>query len=155
MTFLAHGWHLGYTGEPLINESTEAWKFGPVIPRVYFAFQGFGKNPITEPYSYGFESLSSHIASTESEQDTISKVTKGLLNGVYQQYSKYTAAQLSTLTHQPGSPWDQVTKRYLSKGLEIPRSLVISDGVIKDYYRQKVEVNNARGNDQRRTPPSR
>ena len=31
LVYLAHGWQLGWDGEPLINEPVEAWTYGPVI----------------------------------------------------------------------------------------------------------------------------
>ena len=39
LVYFAHGWHLGRTGQPLINRPVEAWKYGPVIPEVYDAFR--------------------------------------------------------------------------------------------------------------------
>jgi uncharacterized phage-associated protein len=35
LVYIAHGWYLGLTGEPLINEPPEAWQYGPVIPSLY------------------------------------------------------------------------------------------------------------------------
>ena len=31
MTFLAHAWHLGHTGQPLIHQEVVDWVYGPVI----------------------------------------------------------------------------------------------------------------------------
>ncbi|MCB0375635.1 MAG: DUF4065 domain-containing protein, partial [Sinomicrobium sp.] len=46
LVYIAHGWHLGITDNALIDENPEAWKYGPVIPRIYHEFKKFGKNPI-------------------------------------------------------------------------------------------------------------
>ena len=46
LVYIAHGWHLGITNNALIDENPEAWKYGPVIPRVYHTFKKFGKNPV-------------------------------------------------------------------------------------------------------------
>ena len=36
--YIAHGWYLAYADRALICHRVEAWKHGPVIPKVYFAF---------------------------------------------------------------------------------------------------------------------
>ena len=40
LVYYAHAWHLAFLGQPLIREEVQAWKFGPVIPDVYFNIQG-------------------------------------------------------------------------------------------------------------------
>ena len=35
LAYIAHGWHLAITGEPLFHERVEAWPYGPVIPDLY------------------------------------------------------------------------------------------------------------------------
>ncbi|QZN99150.1 Panacea domain-containing protein [Chenggangzhangella methanolivorans] len=44
--YLAHMYHLGRTGQPLINEAFEAWDYGPVVPEVYGRAKGTGSAPI-------------------------------------------------------------------------------------------------------------
>jgi len=38
LVYFAHGWYLGFTGEPLLNEGIQAWEYGPVIPSLYHDF---------------------------------------------------------------------------------------------------------------------
>ncbi len=49
LVYVAHGWYLGLTGEPLIAEGVQAWKYGPVVPSVYDKFKMYGGSAITEP----------------------------------------------------------------------------------------------------------
>ncbi|WP_369210846.1 Panacea domain-containing protein [Xylella fastidiosa] len=35
LVYIAHGWHLGFRKEPLIDESVEAWRHGPAIRSLY------------------------------------------------------------------------------------------------------------------------
>ena len=49
LVYFAHGWHLGITQKPLINEQVEAWPYGPVIPSLYQDLKRWGADPITEP----------------------------------------------------------------------------------------------------------
>src|SRR5438552_18215648 len=47
LVYFAHGWYLGLTGEPLIDEPPEAWRYGPVIPSLYHALKDYGNGAIT------------------------------------------------------------------------------------------------------------
>lgn len=49
LIYFAHGWHLAIYGEPLIDESVEAWAWGPVISSIYHDFKKYGRDPITSP----------------------------------------------------------------------------------------------------------
>jgi uncharacterized phage-associated protein len=44
LIYYAHAWHLAFLGQPLIKEEVQAWKFGPVIPDVYFEFKECGNS---------------------------------------------------------------------------------------------------------------
>ncbi|MCD8455896.1 DUF4065 domain-containing protein [Xylella taiwanensis] len=35
LVYIAHGWHLGFRQEPLLNKRVEAWRHGPVIRSLY------------------------------------------------------------------------------------------------------------------------
>ncbi len=38
------------TEQPVFSDNIEAWKFGPVVPNVYYHFCGFGAMPIETNY---------------------------------------------------------------------------------------------------------
>ena len=47
LVYFSHGWYLAKNeGRPLIPDDIEAWRWGPVIPRLYRAFRAAGANPI-------------------------------------------------------------------------------------------------------------
>jgi len=93
LVYIAHGWNLGLYGRPLIKDRVEAWKYGPVIPKLYNAVRDFKSSPVDKPLSAPWnEKLSTN------EID--------LVNQVYDRYGKKSALDLSTLTHQAGSPWE-------------------------------------------------
>ena len=48
LVYLAHGWHLGLTGRPLISETVQAWKYGPVIKSLYDRFKRYDSQPLDE-----------------------------------------------------------------------------------------------------------
>jgi len=111
LVYIAHGWALAVLQRDLFSNRIEAWKYGPVIPDLYQATKQFGRDPI--PLTLIDEAADSGI-------DT---PTKAFLEDVYSKYGHLSAIDLSNLTHQSGTPWDQ---RYESwaKGIEIPNDLI-------------------------------
>jgi uncharacterized phage-associated protein len=142
LVYIAHGWHLGLTDEPLINEPPEAWKYGPVIPSVYHALKDYGNEPIPTPItSYDLVSrdpikFSSRTVPPPDDQNTVR-----FLQSVWKAYGHLGGIQLSTLTHQPNTPWfitwEKEGAKY-SKGVDIP------EGLIKDHYKELRRKNAAR-----------
>ena len=118
LTYIAHGLYLAVTDKPLLGEKVYAWRYGPVIESVYHAFKSFGKDPITTPATVG-------------EQEIIADETvKIVLDLVWRIYEKTSGLQLSTLTHQPDTPWYDAWHKETPDG-------VISDDSIKQYYKKK------------------
>ena len=125
LVFIAHGWHLGIEGEPLINEVVQAWKYGPVISSVYHDFKKFGTFQITEP---------KFIPDCNYQEIDIDTIL--ILDRVWEQYNRFTGPQLSNLTHQPNTPWDIIWNQENGKN-EI--SAIIPNELIRKYYKSKAD----------------
>ena len=123
LVYIAHGWHLGLNGEPLVSEEAEAWDFGPVFPLLYREFKQYGGGAIVHK---GYER--GGFFSTRMT----GKVRK-FLGSVWDVYRKYTGIQLANLTHEPNSPWDTTTTPY---GSRVPQHLVIENQTIQEYYKK-------------------
>lgn len=110
LVYISHGWMLGFTGQPLIREAVEAWRYGPVVPEVYHAYKAFGGNPIRLPcQSFGRKLV--------DDQKELVEVVAGI-------YREFTAIQLSAMTHTSGSPWDITVKQYGLRNAIIPNPLI-------------------------------
>src|SRR5437867_1299935 len=48
LVYIAHGYTLAMTHDPLIRQSVEAWRYGPVIRDLYRALQKYGAGQVTE-----------------------------------------------------------------------------------------------------------
>lgn len=46
LLYIAHMFHMGETGEPLISGHFEAWDYGPVNPALYHRAKIFGSSPV-------------------------------------------------------------------------------------------------------------
>ena len=119
LVYIAHGWHLGLYGRPLVNETVEAWQYGPVIRSLYREYKRFGSRPIDDIVSCKPEGFDAE------EEDTIEQVWRA--------YGTRTGVSLSALTHQPDSPWSQTVER---SGINSD----ISDDLIEDHYRRLAQA---------------
>lgn len=113
LVYISHGWHLGLTGgKALINEMTEAWKYGPVVPDVYDEVKHYGSQPVA-------------VLLSQSGKDCIlnNEDIKPFLKSVWDRYKSYSGVKLSAMTHQPGTPWyetwhDREGKLYRNRNIE-------------------------------------
>lgn len=115
--FFAHGWTLGITGKPLIRHEVQAWRYGPVVPEVYYAFR---PKLIIKEEARNWLMMQYHTTLESVEEEIVGKV--------YERYSAMEPWDLSALTHEEGSPWDTSKKN---------KVLAIHDSVIREYYANK------------------
>lgn len=128
LIYYAHGWYAGYKNEPLINETVEAWPFGPVVSSVYHEFKRYGASPIKEK-AKDFIGGQYCIVPPPSNPSIIT-----FLNNVWQSYGKYTGVKLSEMTHTEGSPWHQaISKNPGVRGADIPFE------VIAKHFKEVIE----------------
>lgn len=115
LVFLCHAWMMGLHKKHLVKDPIEAWKYGPVIKELYDSIKEFKSNPVPYPLK---DVNDAEFNATEDD----------LITQVYDAYGNFTGIQLSALTHEKGSPWDQAW----TKGGTNP---TISNDVIEHYYR--------------------
>jgi uncharacterized phage-associated protein len=139
LVYFAYGWYLAITGERLLNERVQAWQWGPVIPSLYTEFKPYGSGPITAPSGEMFAEDGKikyrpyRLNSTNPVKDAFARQ---VIKKVWDIYGKYSAVQLSSMTHAANSPWSQSYD-------ENVRGTDISDDLIKGYF-QRIAVNNDR-----------
>jgi len=109
LVYIAHGFTLGLTGRGLLEDEVEAWKFGPVVRRIYSAIPA-GSAPITKP-----------IAGIPAA--TLKAAERKIVDLVFTQYGSLGGMYLSSLTHRAGSPWEKTWKTY-GQNAVIPRTLI-------------------------------
>jgi uncharacterized phage-associated protein len=124
LVYIAHGWTLGLTDRPLIDQRVEAWQYGPVIRELYNSTRQYGGSAITAPIPAFAGAL------TPAQQ--------GMIDQVYDLYGHLSGVALSNITHMPDTPWANTYK---------PGSFgdVIDNAVIAAHYRRlNAERNGAR-----------
>jgi len=115
LVYIAHGWHLALFDSDLFSNKIEAWKYGPVIPDLYHATKSFGRSPIP-------------LNIISDDPAGVDDLDRAFLDDVYEKYGHLTGIQLSSLTHQAGTPWDQVYEDGV-------RSKEISDSLLNHHYK--------------------
>lgn len=113
LTYIAHGFTLALRNKPLLEDDIEAWKFGPVIRRLYSAIPA-GREP--------FKTLLRAAAPADMESKD-----QSIVDTVLDKYGKHSGLFLSTLTHRPGSPWHNTWTTY-------GQNAVIPKEVIRKHY---------------------
>ena len=106
---------MGLTDRPLVDEPVEAWRYGPVVPSVYRRYKSFGRDSITT------------VPVDRSEM--LGMQQREFIEVVEEVYRSYSALELSSLTHQPDTPWDTTRRKY-GIGAIIPNEL------IRQHYRE-------------------
>ncbi len=108
LAYYCQAWHLAWTEKPLFDDKIEAWRNGPVIPRLFDLHKGTFK--LNEGFFYK-KSKKKARALTSEEKDIIGRVLK--------YYGAKDPHWLSQLTHIE-SPWKEARARSVES--EIDRS---------------------------------
>lgn len=137
LVYIAHGWHLGLMGQPLVDdEYAEAWEHGPVFPSLYHEFKHFRGNPIRHPAEElrdGKNPLDdrSYINPNVEEKDG---ELRNFLNQIWDVNKKYSGKKLSAMSHGTGTPWS-TTRQKEGKIRNAP----IRNEDIEAFYKARLE----------------
>ena len=116
LVYLCHGWMLGLYGRPLLVDSIEAWRYGPVIVGLYQAVKQFRASPV-------IGRLSEDKGNFDDEEESV-------MEQVFKIYGGRSGFELSRLTHAPDTPWSVVR----NAGWEI-----IPNDMIKEHFQELAE----------------
>ena len=136
--YFLQGWHLAFNQEPLIKNPIEAWKSGPVIKVVYDEFREVPKfsQITTRALVYDYITGQKKLAAANLVNSQLD-----LTNNVIDIYSNIPPSSLVEMTHETGSPWDQVWNR---EGGAPTVGMRISNAVIESHFLtspQHIEIN--------------
>lgn len=111
--YFAHMFHLAEEGEPLINETFEAWRYGPVAPKLYRRVKRFGSGPIRNVFYWEF---GAKISSSEYR----------VLKNTYKVMSKISPIELVRITHWEKGAWRRKYKPNVPH-IPIPNELILAE----------------------------
>ncbi len=122
LVYMAYGAWLRENNEPFITEEPQVWQYGPVFASLYHNLKIFRSTPIT----------SSQLATLQSTEEINEAEAITTTQSVWERYKDYTAADLSDITHQSGSPWYEVAKE---NNFRVPQGTTIPTEIIKQHFR--------------------
>ena len=134
LVYIAYGFTLAIADRNVLDErfdKVEAWKFGPVIPSVYFSFRHNQSSRIVNCEGFvvekgnGFEWKIPKLADDEEDIECI-------LNYVWNRYIDCDAKKLVSILHMNGTPWS----KYFIPG----QNREIPENATKEYYKTLVNV---------------
>lgn len=107
-----------YTGNRLLTESFQPWRYGPVCRSVYDEFKSFGGDPITR---YATDAMGNVFTVNEETSPSLRKA----LNLVWENMRDYSAVYLSRVTHRHDSAW--------SKAVTDGKSFISNTAMAEDH----------------------
>jgi len=122
LVYFAQGWYLALYDRPLIDEQIEAWEYGPVVPSLFQAMKAFGNRPVE------------HYIIKQGVPVAPSPTMHEFLGEIWRIYGKFTATQLSNMTHEPDTPWKKVYDEYQGR---IPRNTDITQRSMRSWFDQE------------------
>lgn len=123
MLYFAQGWKLGRDGAqaPLFPENIVAWRYGPVVPDLYYTHAG----RIALPFNF-YDTFD--VADPTADE-------KVILDFVVSHYGGFQTFDLADYSHKRGAPWATATNNGDSNlfGAEI------SEEVMADYFNEEFD----------------
>ncbi len=120
--YFAHGWHLGYLDEPLISDKVQAWKYGPVVPKIYYTFR--------DNNDFAIRKEAKDEETKQPYRADLSERSRKIVVDVYKEYSQKSAWGLSNSTHHESSPWYKYRHQTYA---------TIPNEEIESYYKEIIE----------------
>jgi uncharacterized phage-associated protein len=130
LVYFAHGFYAGITGDKLVSEPFQAWKYGPVVPELYSEFSNFGTKPINRPsreYDQDFK-----VWNPYDEPNDVRDLK--ILDDVWNVYGKLDGIRLSNLSHDPSGPWAKIRDENKRDDGTVPDNLEIPFHYISEYF---------------------
>jgi uncharacterized phage-associated protein len=124
LVYIAHGWCLALTGQPLTGDRPEALEHGPEYRRLADALARWGLAPITSEIDldHGGLNLSKLDASLPATE--LFSTELEMLAETYAEYGNLQTSQLAMLTRAQGTPWEHVFAGGAGKWRDIPHELI-------------------------------
>ena len=97
------------TGQGLLGEQFQAWKWGPVCRSIYDEFRSYGAAPIR---SYAVDSRGNSLVVAVGDDNSSSAPVVKAIEDTWNAFKHYSPADLVRVTHGDGGAWDQAWQNF-------------------------------------------
>lgn len=125
LLYFAHGLMLVRSGDALVDEPFQAWKYGPVVESLYHDLKIFGTSQISPDAGY--------IPNWPGLPPDEASVARRAIADVLDQLGGMSGGQLINVSHDPNGPWNEVYKA-------ATRNIKIENEKIKRYFQTIVKA---------------
>lgn len=132
LLYFLHGWYSAVTGTPLLDEPFVRGKFGPKLLSLDADLAHYQGVPVAE-YVSEWNADTGQLTPMFVNLEAFPQFGP-VLEKVWREYARYTTAELSSMSHGAGSPWDRTTGE----------GLPISQATIADAFLRLAGENRAR-----------
>lgn len=108
--------YLKATDNKLFSEPFEVWKYGPVLPSIYYEFNEYQSSPIKK---FARTANGKVEVVTLSQNDAVSEA----ILYVWNKYKNFSGVELSKMTHESGTAWSKAFEKH---------GRILEDNDIKD-----------------------
>ena len=124
LVYIAHGWTLAMTGDPLTGDRPEAWHFGPMYRRLADALAACGRRPVTRFIPLGTAPTSRVRTEIDPYGSVLDLTERALIAQIVKDYGALSSTQLSVLTRGDDAPWTKVYRSGEGRFRDIPHALI-------------------------------
>nr|DAV82123.1 MAG TPA: hypothetical protein [Caudoviricetes sp.] len=119
LCYYSQAWALVWDEHPLFDDCFEAWVNGPVSPALYEWHKGMF-----------LVNLNDDLLKHTDKKSPLTDVQKETIDSVLDTYGKFTAQELSDLTHKE-DPWKKTNEQYPAS---YHYNAVITHAMMHEYY---------------------
>ena len=137
LLYICYGWNLAFSNKKLFDEPIQAWKWGPVVPSIYYYYRKMKEVPnnyyvgVFDEEKFDYSSLEMVPIIPEDDEETTD-----VLKLVLSNYKNKSAFDLVSITHEKESPWDKVYNK--DNIPESGKNLPLNDSDIKNRSMKKI-----------------
>jgi uncharacterized phage-associated protein len=124
LVYIAHGWCLAITGQPLTGDRPEALEHGPEYKRLAEMLAPYGVQPLTSTLHSSKWRKGPSILELFPRGSQLSSVEREIVCRTYGAYGTLKTPQLALLTRAEGTPWDIVFAGGGGDRRDIPHKLI-------------------------------
>lgn len=124
LVYIAHGWRLALSGQPLSGDRPEAMEFGPTYRRLSDVLARYGREKVTSEILVGEVFPEALPADRSPIRANLDHSETALIADIYHNYGALESWQLSALTRKGDTPWKRVFADGAGTGCDIPHEII-------------------------------